>query len=263
MMQLALISGLTVFVYVNVAFLIAQKIKNNSIMDIFWGPGFVVLAWTTLIYFQNFNSRTLFTTALVTVWGFRLGYHILRRNWGKSEDFRYANWRKQWGKWVVPRAYIQIFLLQGVFMLIIASSFLLINFDAEQVQMNLIDYLGISVWVIGFLFESIGDMQLANFVKLKQSGEVEKDEVITSGLWKYTRHPNYFGEATQWWGIAIIALSVDYGYFGLISPIVITYLLLYVSGVPMLEKKYKDNPKFQNYAKKTNKFFPWFPKNKI
>ena len=248
-------SIILIFLFFTAFFLIAQIIKNNSIVDIGWGLGFMVVTLYTFFFSGPFTLRNILVTLLVIIWGARLAYHILKRNRGKPEDFRYANWRKEWGKWVVIRGFFQIFMLQGLLMFIIVSSVIFINYS-EQPGLHFLVVAGTAIWIIGFIFESVGDAQLARFIKNPKN----KGEVMRFGLWKYTRHPNYFGEATMWWGIYLIALSIPNGFWSIISPLTITILLLFVSGVPMLEKKFADNPKFQEYAAVTPKFFPWFPK---
>ena len=255
MSSLLSFSSLLIFIYFMLFFIVALIIRNNSIVDMGWGFGFVVLALATMLKTGAYVERSLLLTLLILIWGGRLTYHIIRRNWGKPEDFRYAKWRSDWGKWLVPRAFLQIFMLQGLLMLIIGYPVIVVNAH-PQPGLNLLDYLGLLIWLVGFYFEAVGDRQLADFKK----DPANKGHVIKSGLWKYTRHPNYFGEATMWWGIFLIALSVPLGWTAVISPLAITLLLLYVSGVPLLERKYKDNEEFQAYAKVTNKFFPWFPK---
>ncbi len=254
-MNLYVQSALLIGVYMTLFFLVATFIKNNSIVDFGWGIGFVVVAFFSLLFGGNINGRTLLVTVLVTAWGLRLFYHILRRNWGKPEDFRYAAWRKEWGKWLIPRAFLQVFMLQGLIMWIIAYPIVWNNTTANG-NIGLIELAGLTVWLIGYFFEVVGDQQLRDF---KASAKA-KGSILQTGLWKYTRHPNYFGEATMWWGIFIICLPSASGLIGIISPAVITYMLLFVSGVPMLEKHYKDNLAFQEYAARTSVFVPWFPK---
>lgn len=249
-------SMILIFLFFTAFFLIAQTIKNNSIVDIGWGLGFMVISLYTFFFSGAITIKSALVTLLVLIWGSRLSFHILKRNWGKPEDFRYAKWRREWGKWLIVRGFFQIFMLQGLIMLIIASPIIFINYS-RQTGLQFLDYLGSAVWLIGFLFESIGDYQLAQFIKNPEN----KGKIMRYGLWRYTRHPNYFGEATMWWGIYIIALSLPNSFWLIISPLTITLMLLYVSGVPMLEKKFADNPKFQQYARVTPKFFPWFPKN--
>jgi steroid 5-alpha reductase family enzyme len=184
-----------------------------------------------------------------------LTLHIFLRNHGKPEDFRYANWRKEWGKHVVIRSFFQVFMLQGFFMFIIALPIIITKASVPQ-KLGFIEIAGSIIWLIGFLFEAIGDYQLLKFKKLPEN----KGKIITTGLWKYTRHPNYFGECVMWWGIFIVSIPSGYFYISVISPLVLTWLLTRVSGVPMLEEKYKGNEEFEQYAKKTNSFVPWFPK---
>jgi len=257
-MNLYFQSAVVVFFYMTLFFIIAQIKKNNSIVDMGWGLGFVVIAFYTLFINGNYSFLSILVTTLVSVWGMRLVYHILKRNLGKPEDFRYAAWRKAWGKWLVPRAFFQVFMLQGVIMLVIAYP-IIMNNDRSIGSLGYREIIGLVMWIVGFIFEALGDKQLKEFIADKKN----KGKIMKEGLWKYTRHPNYFGEATMWWGIFIISLSSKSGIYGIISPITITLMLLYVSGVPMLEKHYKNNKEFQAYAKVTSKFIPWFSKKSI
>ncbi len=250
-------SLLLIIAYFTAFFVVAQIIRNNSIVDIGWGIGFVIVAWFSLFSAGYLTTRGLIMTGLVTVWGVRLFYHIIKRNWGKPEDFRYANWREEWGRYVVVRAFFQVFMLQGLMMMLIATPILLVNVSPDT-AFGVMEMFGLAVWLIGFFFEAVGDKQLADFLQ----DPANRGKVMKSGLWRYTRHPNYFGEATMWWGLFILGLSVQNGIFGIISPLVITNLLLFVSGVPMLEKKMMQKPEFVEYAKETSVFFPWFPKLK-
>ncbi len=248
-------SLLVLFLYFFVWFIIGQVIRNNSIVDTAWGMGFIVIAVFSLFYAGEFTIRAWIVTGLVLVWGLRLSYYIFKRNLGKPEDFRYAKWRRDWGKWVVPRAFFQIFMLQGIILMSIIFPVVLINASTAG-QPGIIDVIGLLIWITGFLFESIADRQMADFKK----NPANKGHIIKQGLWNYSRHPNYFGEATMWWGIFIIGIGGGLPWYSVLSPLLITFLLLYVSGVPMLEKKYQNNPEFREYAKVTSKFIPWFPK---
>lgn len=248
--------GILLLIYFFVIFIAAQILKNNSIVDSFWGPGFFLVALYTFLVSENKGLRAIIVSLLVTIWSFRLFTHITIRNWNKPEDYRYINMRKRWGT-SFPRlkAFLNVFVLQGVLLYIIALPIMGANTMINQ-ELKAINYIGIVVWIIGFFFESVGDKQLKDFIQNKNN----KGKLMTEGLWKYTRHPNYFGEATMWWGIFLIAISsIDQIGF-IVSPILITLLLLFVSGVPLLEKKYKDREDFIEYSKRTNKFFPGFPK---
>ncbi len=265
-----------VFTYMCCFFIIATALKNNGLVDIGWGLGFCMLAIMLLPSYGS-NDRQVLITALTLLWGFRLAVFLFFRNYGKPEDFRYAQWRKEWGKWVIPRSFLQVFMLQGFFMLIIALPIILVlnaNLDfllgavetadgitgygpLQTIGLGITDYIGAAIFFIGLFFETVGDQQNYFFKKDPKN----KGKVMKYGLWKYTRHPNYFGECLIWWGIALVALPVQYGYLAFISPVIITFLLLKVSGIPMLEKKYDDNPEYQEYKKQTSAFIPWKSKS--
>ena len=254
MFQSLVYSVVVVLIYMLGWFAAAMIKQDNSIADIAWGLGFVVLACVNLLRSQTFSGRQFLITGVIMIWAFRLAGHIFARNKGRGEDFRYAQWREEWGKHIIIKTLLNVFLLQGLLMVIIAYPIILVNATAQK-PLNFLDGVGLFVWLMGFFFESVGDYQLLTFKKARAN----KGKIMTSGVWKYTRHPNYFGEVTIWWGIFMMALSAPYGVTALISPIVITFLLLHVSGVPMLEKKYHDNPEFMEYARKTSRFIPWFP----
>jgi steroid 5-alpha reductase family enzyme len=247
------------FVYMTFWFLIALLKERNDVADVAWGLGFVLLAWVSLIIFGRFGLRNLLVVILVSIWGLRLAWHINTRHKGKPEDSRYLTWRKNWGKWFIIRSYLQIFILQGVFLFIIALPVLVIN-RGDITPFSLLDIIGFLVWMVGFFFESTADKQLSSFLKNPEN----KGKLMREGLWRYTRHPNYFGEVAQWWGIWLIALSVSSGIFAIIGPITITILILFVSGIPLLEKKYKGRADFEEYKKTTSIFIPLPPRiNKI
>ncbi|MDH4196000.1 MAG: DUF1295 domain-containing protein [Candidatus Aminicenantes bacterium] len=249
------VCALVIFAYMTILFVTALVRRDNSIADIAWGPGFLVVAVAALAATRNATARPILATLLTAVWGLRLGVHIFFRNRGRGEDYRYAGWRKAWGRWFIPRSYLQVFMLQGLFMLLISSSVMVIC-RASASPLGPLDFAGLAVWLLGFFFEVVGDRQLARFKK----DPGRRGRIITSGLWRLTRHPNYFGEATMWWGLFLMALAVPGGPLAVVSPVTITVLLRWVSGVPMLEKKYAGDAEFAAYARRTNAFLPWFPK---
>lgn len=256
-MEPYIIAILTVFIYMTTIYIIAQVIKNNSIVDIAWGFGFVVLSTVLLIY-RYFNCPNLIIYAAIVLWGTRLSIHIMLRNTGKPEDFRYAQWRKKWGRkaWII--AFFKVFMLQGLVMIIIALP-VISSISQSFENFSYVNYSGLLLFIGGFLFESIGDYQLTVFKKNKQN----KGKIITHGLWKYTRHPNYFGEAVLWWGIFLMTLQNYSDLIFIISPLLISLLLRFGSGVPMLEEKYRNNPDFISYAEKTPVFIPILGKKGI
>jgi steroid 5-alpha reductase family enzyme len=247
--------GLVLFVYMSFWFIVSLVKKRNDIADVAWGLGFVLLAWVSFFLVGHSSFRGLIICILVSIWGLRLAWHIYNRNTGKMEDYRYLAWRKEWGKWFYIRSYLQVYILQGVLLFLIVLPVLIINKNIGQ-DINILDIFGILVWIVGFSFESIGDKQLSKFI----SNPVNKGKIMQNGLWKYTRHPNYFGEVTQWWGIWFVALSVPFGLLSIIGPITINILILKVSGIPLLEKKMEESPEFAKYKKRTSKFIPLPPK---
>ena len=234
-------------------FVVASFKQDNSIVDIFWGIGFIVAAiFSYLFYADGLWYQTL-ATLLIVIWGLRLSLRILKRNWGKGEDWCYKKWREQW-RYFYIRSFFQIFMLQALLCFTVAIPVIAINTVNTDAVNTYLVAAGILVWMVGFFFEAVGDWQLDKFMARKDRN---KNEVLQSGLWRYTRHPNYFGEATQWWGVGAIAVGIDIAlWWTLLGPGVITFLLLKVSGVPMLEEKMQKNPEFRKYMKHTNKFIP-------
>ena len=198
--------------------------------------------------------------AMVVIWGVRLGLHIGIRAVGRGEDPRYAAWRKEWMQkgtaYFVARSFFQVFILQGSIMYFILIPVMRVLETPDMLTLNWIHYVGIALWGIGFLVESIADLQLLLFIKYKK----KPGQVYTSGLWRYSRHPNYFGEMVLWWGLFIFSIPFGMWYLSIISPLMISWLLTRVSGVPMLEEMMKKRPEYAEYMRRTNSFIPWFPK---
>ncbi len=253
--QIILLCAVTVGAYMTAWFLLALVKKDNSLADTAWGLGFVLLAGLTFVRADEVSARRALVTSLVIVWGVRLAVHVHARNRKKGEDFRYAAWRARWGRWFVLRSYLQVFLLQGVFLLVVAWPIVLVN-STPQPRLGWRDLAGAGIWLLGFAFEAAADTELARFKR--DPGNAGR--VMTGGLWRYSRHPNYFGEALMWWGIFLLAVGSEAGWTALAAPLLITGLLRFVSGVPMLERTYRGNAEFQAYARRTNSFIPWFPK---
>ena len=242
---------LVLFGYMNLWFLISVIKKRNDVADVAWGLGFILMAWISFFLNGNSNSRGLLLCILISIWGLRLAFHIYNRNKGKTEDYRYLAWRQEWGDWFYIRSYFQVYLLQGFFLFVIALPVILAN-NAAEYKIGILDGIGFLIWLIGFYFEVVGDAQLAKFIK----NPANKGRLIQTGLWAYSRHPNYFGEVTLWWGIWLMTLSTFNGWYGIISPILITFLILKVSGIPMLEKKMEQNADFADYKRRVSAFFP-------
>lgn len=254
-MSIFLICAIIAFAYFTVFYIVAAIIKNASIVDIGWGMGFVLLAIAGFIANPDITSA-LFLLC-VTIWGLRLSHHIFRRNLGKPEDARYAAFREKWGKIYYIRAYFQLFLFQGVLMYVIALPFIF-GQQGVQISSTVLFVAGGFLYLSGLVFESIADTQLKRFGKDPKN----KGKIIGSGLWKYSRHPNYFGEAVIWWGIFFASLGCGAPLYTIIGPLTITLMLRFVSGVPMLERSLSKREGFEEYKKTTNAFVPWFPKSK-
>ena len=248
--------GAVILILMVLLWLLSLPIKNAGIIDIFWGIGFVIIAWIAFVLTpQGYLPRKFLLGILVTIWGLRLAIHIGIRNLGKPEDFRYAKWRSENG----PRwwwfSLIQVFLLQGFLMWIISAPVIAAMTSGFPAILTPLDWLGTLLWLVGFLFEAIADAHLMVF-KANRSNE---GRLLTHGLWKYSRHPNYFGEAVLWWGFYLIALAGGKGWT-IFSPVVMTYLLTKVSGVALLERMMQQKPGYEDYMRKTSAFLPWLPR---
>jgi len=231
--------------------------KDASIVDTFWGLGFVLIAAVCCAIGEGYEMRRILITALSAVWGFRLAGHIFWRNKGKGEDFRYRAMRARHGKRFPVVSLYSVFAVQGLLMWVISLPLQIGEISRVPAKLTWLDWTGAIVWLIGFAFESIGDVQLARFkAEPKHTGKV-----MDRGLWRYTRHPNYFGDALLWWGFFLIALNTPSGVWTVISPLIMTGLLMKVSGVALLEKTLmKTKPEYRDYVRRTNAFFPWPPR---
>lgn len=250
MLQLVTWSAFIIVFYMTIIFLLAQGLQDNSIVDIGWGTGFIFITIFTL-FAKETDFRKILFSSLILIWGGRLSIYIFFRNRGRGEDFRYQNFRNKWNHFQL-RSYFQIFILQGLIMLIVSLPIIRVNSAAPR-SIGFYDTIGLIFFLCGFLFEVIGDQQMSQFKKQPENA----GKLMVTGLWQYTRHPNYFGEALLWWGIWLFAIPEVNGLFTIIAPITITLLLRFVSGVPMLEKKYDGRPDWEAYKEKTPVFFPF------
>jgi steroid 5-alpha reductase family enzyme len=244
------------FVHSVLWFAVALRLKRNDVADVAWGLGFLLAAAASYALNGAAVDRGLLVTALTAVWALRLSIHIHGRNRGKGEDRRYAEWRRQWGSRFRLRAFLQVFLLQWLLMLVVVLPVVAVNVRRGGAATPL-DVLGVGVWLAGFVFEAVGDRQLAAFVRDSSN----QGRILQTGLWRYSRHPNYFGETAQWWGLALIALSTPGGWTGLIGAAAITFLILKVSGIPLLEESMSRKPGYESYRDRTSRFFPLPPRS--
>lgn len=252
-------AGAIVLGLMTALWLISLRLRDSSIVDSFWGSGFVIVNW---FYFaltpDGSEPRRWLIAALVTLWGLRLSVYILRRNWGKGEDPRYARWREETGPAWWWRSFFKVFLLQGILLWVISIPLLAAQVNPAPAQLTLPDALAILLWAVGFFFEAAGDAQLARF----KADPANRGKVLDRGVWRYSRHPNYFGEAAMWWGYYLLAAAAG-GWWTIFSPALMTFLLLRVSGVTLLERGLKEaKPQYRQYIESTREFIPWFPKRK-
>ncbi len=250
-------ASLIILILVTLLWIWSVFIKNVSIVDIFWGVGFVVVNTFYVFMSGELNARKIVILTLVCIWGFRLAIYLAIRNIGKGEDFRYQEFRQNYGPkrywWF---SYFQTFLLQGILIMIISLPLLGINYNNSNGNLQILDYLGIIIWIIGFTFETVGDFQLSNFKRDSKN----KGKILHTGLWKYTRHPNYFGDSAVWWAYGIFSIAAG-SYWQAIGAVIMTLLILKISGVSLLEKTLKETkPQYKEYIQKTSSFIPWFPK---
>jgi steroid 5-alpha reductase family enzyme len=237
--------------------IISIIIKNASIVDLFWGFGFVLTNVFCFISTEGFGPRKIIMLILVTVWGLRLSGYLAWRNIGKGEDYRYRQFRSKYGEerywWI---SFFQTFLLQGVLMWLISAPLLGAQYYGPEKGLGILDYAGIALWITGFIFETGGDYQLARF----KADLSNKGKVLSSGLWRYTRHPNYFGDSAIWWGYGLICLAAG-SILPVLGSILMTALIIKVSGVALLESNLiEKKPEYREYIESTSTFFPWFPK---
>lgn len=250
-------ASLIILILITLLWVLSAIIKNVSIVDLFWGMGFVIVNAVYCYNSGDFYTRKALLFILVSLWGLRLSIYLAWRNIGKGEDYRYRDFRESYGVdrywWV---SFFQTFLLQGTLIMFVSLPLLGANTHTDSNGLNWLDYIGIIIFIIGFSFEAGGDFQLAKFKKNPNN----KGKVLNTGFWKYTRHPNYFGDSAVWWSFAIFSLASG-SYWPIIGSIGMTLLIIKVSGVAILERKLNDTkPQYREYIRKTNSFLPWFPK---
>lgn len=251
-------AALTVAALMLATWLLSLALKNASIVDIAWGLGFVAVAWAVRARVDGVETRQNLLVALTSIWGLRLGTYLFIRNHGKGEDYRYRAMRKHWGPRFPIISLLTVFTLQGALMFVVSLGVQL-GQAATSPDLGVLAWIGAAVWAVGLAFEAIGDWQLARFKK----DPANAGQVMDRGLWRYTRHPNYFGDACVWWGIALVAAETGLGRWGLLGAAVMTVLLLRVSGVALLEKSLsKRKPGYAEYVARTSAFVPLPPKRR-
>ncbi|MFN0093666.1 MAG: DUF1295 domain-containing protein [Dehalococcoidia bacterium] len=256
-LTVALVCLASIAVLMVAVWAISVAIRDASIVDIAWGAGFVVVAWTAFLAGDGDGARQWLAVILTSIWGLRLSAYLARRNLGKGEDYRYRAMRRHWGPRFPIISLATVFGLQGVLMFVVSLPVQMVAVEDGPDGLIWIDYLGLAFWLAGFGFEAIGDWQLARF----KADPANKGKVMDGGLWRYTRHPNYFGDACVWWGLGLIAIARPELFWTLIGPAVMTFLLVRVSGVALLERGLKRRrPGYEEYIRRTSSFFPLPPR---
>lgn len=251
---IGLASVLTVLAFV---WVLSLRLQDASVADVCWGLGFVLLAWLYCLRSPALTPRSWLVAVLITLWGVRLSWHIFRRNHGSEEDPRYQAMRASHGPAFWWRSLFTVFWLQGAILWFVALPLLVAVQAAHPAALTVVDGLGVLLFAVGFSFEVVGDRQLRRF----RADPSNRGQVLDSGLWRYTRHPNYFGDATLWWGLYAFAAATPNGWLTVLSPVLMTVLLMRVSGVTLLEQSLKaSKPGYHAYIARTPVFFPWFPR---
>ena len=247
--RLLLLSLFAVFAYMTFWFVIAKRRNRLDTVDSAWGGGFVLIAW--LVVLQQPSVRTYMVAAMVTAWSARLTYHLARRSRLEGEDRRYVELAKK-HKHVWRWAYGSVFLLQGLLIVLVGLP-IITNAGIALPSLRLFFTVGYIVWALGFYIEYKADGELRQFKADKKN----KGKVLDTGLWQYSRHPNYFGELMQWWGIGLVAVQTSFGWLGLVGPLILTVLIRNVSGIPTVETRRQGDKAYQAYKKRTNPLLPW------
>lgn len=248
---------LIIVLMMTILWVVSITIRNASIVDIFWGAGFLVTCSYYFLATDGDSLRKLILLTCVALWGLRLSVYIAWRNAGKGEDYRYRQFRSSYGEhrywWV---SYFQVFLLQGFLMWLISAPLLAAQHFGPEKSFGIIDLLAVLIWITGFVFEAGGDYQLAVF----KANPANKGKVLNYGFWKYTRHPNYFGDAAVWWSYGLFSIAAG-SWLPVLGSVLMTFLIVRISGVFLLEKNLTEKkPEYLHYKNSTSAFLPWFPR---
>ncbi len=256
--QLLLINAGAIAVLLFAVWLISLPLRDVSIVDIAWGLGFVLVAWLSFIVTGPSTPRKLLLVACTTIWGTRLSGYLAWRNWGKAEDRRYQAMRFRFGPRFSLYSLVIVFALQGAVMWTVSLPVQVGQIMHNSGEIGLIGVMGVITWIVGLCFETVGDYQLAAFKR----DPANTGRVMDRGLWRYTRHPNYFGDFLVWWGLYFISLGDGRTWWSIIGPLVMSIFLMRISGVTLLEKSLLNRkPGYEAYVKRTSPFFPLPPKH--
>lgn len=256
MLDTALVALLATFWCMIIAYVLAMMARNLAVVDVFWGPA-ILVACTSALWFNRLGSvRGYVAFILVSLWALRLAVHLgLRIIESQTEDWRYARLRARWGTWTPLIAFFQVFVLQAVLAVAVALPVLWI-LASPSTPMRMIDWLAVTLWMVGFVWEFVADVQLTRFLHDRRN----KGTVLMRGLWKLSRHPNYFGELTQWWALWLLATAVPGGWASVAGPVLLTILIVRVSGIALTESVSKRRPQYARYMARVPALIPRFLK---
>ena len=239
--------------------LMSLRLRDVSIVDIVWGATGALMAVSAFFMTNGAMPRRLLVTGMTVIWGCRLAFHIGVRKRGKGEDFRYAAMRAKRPESFPLRSLVTVFLLQAVMIWAISIPAQVAQLHDIPTNLTALDFLGLGIWLLGFAFEAVADLQLRGFL----SDPENRGRVMDRGLWRFSRHPNYFGDSLVWWGIFLVAAATPMGWLTVFSPLLMTFFLMKVSGVPLLEEALaKRRDGYREYMERTSPFFPWPPRKK-
>jgi steroid 5-alpha reductase family enzyme len=256
--ELMLVSAAVIAALMLFTWLVSLALDDVSIVDIVWSLGFVLIAWTCFAIADGSTARKALVVSLTTIWGVRLALHMFWRKRGEEEDFRYRAMRSRHGKRFRVSSLWLVFGLQGLGMWAVSLPVQAAQVSETPADLALLDLAGVAIWCVGMLFEVGGDLQLKRFL----SDPRNRGKVMRSGLWHYTRHPNYFGDFCVWLGIFVVALATETGdaWWSVIGPITMLLIFVRFFGVPLMEPHLARREGYGDYVRRTSAFFPWPPK---
>tara|TARA_B100000959_G_scaffold287158_1_gene369766 strand:- start:957 stop:1733 length:777 start_codon:yes stop_codon:yes gene_type:complete len=240
---------------------LSLKIKDASIIDIYWGFGFCVIAWSCLLFMyldgSPISTNQWIMSVLISIWGLRLTFYLAQRNIGQGEDYRYVKMRNASKKDWRLVSYFRVFMFQGLLQVIISAPIFIIFSVGDQIQSNAMTITSIIVFSIGLFIESISDQQMKEF----RSDPANANKIMNVGLWQFSRHPNYFGDFLQWLAVFILSLNTA-TFWGILAPLMMLFIFLKLTIRILENAQIKKRPEYSDYVNSTNMFFPSFRKNK-
>jgi steroid 5-alpha reductase family enzyme len=240
-----------------VAWVVSVRRRDASVVDVAWGLGFVCVAWVSFALADGAQVRQALVAVMTTVWGLRLAVYLAWRGARTGEDFRYRDMRARFGKRFPLISLVTVFGFQGLGMWTVSLPVQAAQVPDTPSALTTLDFVGVAVWAVGMFFETVGDLQLARF----RADPRNHSKVFDRGLWRYSRHPNYFGEFCVWWGIYALALATGEAWWSVLGPLTMSFILFWLSGVPEMERHLRRRgEEYESYIRRTSAFFPSAPR---